>query len=169
MKNDFDLVKHEFKPIYDKKSKILILGTMPSVKSRKENFYYMHPQNLFWKVLSKIFNTSFPMTIDDKIKMLLNNRIALWDVLKSCVISGSSDSTIKDPVPNDFSGILSNSKIDSIFTNGTRATSLYKKHCSEFTKIDSIYLPSTSPANIKYYTYEKIFDEWKKILYYINL
>ncbi len=113
------MVTHTFKPIYDKSSKILILGTMPSVKSRKEDFYYMHPQNLFWRVLSDILNETFPSSIDDKKRMLLDNRIALWDVLKTCDIQGSSDNTIKNPVPNDLSELLNDSKIDTIFTRKT--------------------------------------------------
>lgn len=166
--NSFGVVTHTFEPIYDKNSRILILGTMPSVKSREANFYYMNPQNIFWRILSNILKTPYPQAIDDKKEMLINNRIAVWDVLKSCEIEGSLDSTIKKAVPNDFSNIFSTSDITAIFTTGTKATSLFKSHCRTATGMESIYLPSTSPANKKYYSYDKILEEWKKILLYIK-
>ena len=166
--NTFKKVTHTFEPIYDKNSTILILGTMPSDKSREANFYYMNPQNLFWKVLSKLLSEPFPETIEKKKAFLLKNRIAIWDVLKSCDIEASSDSSIKNPEPNDFSQIFNIAKISAVFTNGTKATSLYKKFCSKETGIESICLPSTSPANRKFYTYDKILEEWSKILPYLN-
>ena len=166
--NCYDTVDHTFEPIYNTHSKILILGTMPSVKSREANFYYMNPQNLFWRVLSGILGSLFPRTIDEKRQILIDNGIAIWDVLKSCEIDGSLDSTIKRPVSNDFSKIFSTAEISAVFTTGTKATSLYKRFCSKAVGMESIYLPSTSPANKKYYSYDKILDEWKKILLYIR-
>ena len=157
-------VMHTFEPIYDGNSKVLILGTMPSVRSRAENFYYMHPQNLFWRVLSNILAIQLPGTIADKKKMLLDNYMAIWDVLQSCEIEGSSDSTIRNPVANDFSGIIGKTQIKAIFTNGTKATDLYKRYCKKSTGIHSIYLPSTSPANRKNYDFNKVCHEWKQIL-----
>lgn len=162
------IVTHPLEPVYNINSKILILGTIPSAMSREANFYYMNPQNLFWKILSSLLNLNFPETVDEKKKMLIDNKIAVWDVLKSCEIGGSLDSTIRKPVPNDFSEILNTCDISAIFTTGTTATRLYKKLCCSVNGVDSIYLPSTSPANRKYYSYNKIFEEWKKILQYIE-
>lgn len=161
-------VIHTFEPIYDSNSRILILGTMPSVKSREANFYYMNPQNLFWKVLSDLLKIPFPQGIGDKINMLISNGIAVWDVLKSCEIEGSLDSTIRSPISNDLSIIFNAAKIKAVFTNGTKATSLYNKYCKPNIAVDSIYLPSTSPANKKYFTYEKIYKEWSRILDYLE-
>lgn len=134
---------HTLQPIFDKDSKILILGTFPSVKSRQANIYYGNPQNRFWKVLSIVLNKPFPETREDKIAFLLDNHIALWDVISSCEIENSSDSSIKIPKPNDFSLILSQANILQIFTTGKMATNLYTK----FTGRESIYLPSPSGAN----------------------
>ena len=130
-------VNHILKPIYNENSKILILGTMPSPKSREVGFYYGHPQNRFWKVLSDILNENFPNTKEEKVGLLLKNNIAIWDVLESCEIEGASDSTIKNPRPNNLNEIV----------NGKKAESLYKKLCEKDTMIPCMYLPSTSPAN----------------------
>lgn len=143
MKKIEEKIIHPLKPIYNKESKILILGTMPSVKSRENNMYYSHPQNRFWVVLSYLFNEDLPLSNKEKEEFLLRHNIALWDVLKSCKIKGSSDSTIKDPFVNDFSLILNYCNIKGVFTTGKQATKLYK----DLTGNDSIYLPSTSPAN----------------------
>lgn len=159
-------VIHTFEPVFDDNSRILILGTMPSVKSREANFYYMNPYNLFWRLVSEILNCPFPQSLEDKKEMLLKNRIALWDVLKSCDIKGSLDSTIKSPVPNNLSEIFKTADIKAVFTNGGKATSLYKRHCEKAAGMESIYLPSTSPAN-KTFSYDRIRDEWKKILPYL--
>ncbi|NJD02877.1 MAG: DNA-deoxyinosine glycosylase [Ruminiclostridium sp.] len=161
-------MRHTFEPVFDDNSRILILGTMPSVKSRAGNFYYMHPQNLFWRVMSNILETQFPETINEKKKILLDNHIALWDILKSCEIEGSSDSTIRKPIPNDFSEILCKTRIKAIFTNGIKATQLYKRYCRRSTGIDSIYLPSTSPANRKNYDFCKVCAAWREMLIYIK-
>ncbi len=135
-----DFIYHPLKPIYDKNSKILILGTFPSVKSRAANIYYGNPQNRFWKVLSIVLNLPFPETREDKIKFLLNNNIAVWDVISSCNIENSDDSSIKNPVPNDFSVIFNSANISQVFTTGKKATELYAR----FTGRNSIYLPSPS-------------------------
>lgn len=139
-------VYHELEPIYNEKSKVLILGTMPSPKSREIGFYYGHPQNRFWKVLSLIFDVSFE-TKEEKIQFLLNKHIALWDVVSSCTIEGASDSTISDVVPNDIASLLDKTQISSIFTTGKKADALYQKYIYPKTHIKSICLPSTSPAN----------------------
>lgn len=133
---------HTIKPFYNKDSKILILGSFPSIKSREAGFYYAHPQNRFWKVLSNIFNE----TIENKQEFLKKNHIALFDVCASCEIKGSSDASIKEVVPNDISEILNSSEIKIIFLNGKTAANLYKKYMQDI-KISSVVLPSTSPAN----------------------
>lgn len=140
-------VIHPLKPIYDENSQVLILGTMPSVKSREQNFYYAHPQNRFWKTLARVFLTEIGETPEEKTNFLLKNNIALFDVLKSCEINSSSDVSIKNPVPNNLLPILKNSKITTIFTTGKKAYELYNKYCLPKTKINAIYLPSPSPAN----------------------
>ncbi len=134
-------VFHTIDPIYDKNSKILILGSFPSVKSRKENFYYAHPQNQFWNILSDVFNEK----IVDKREFLIRHNIALWDVVKSCTIDKSKDSSIKNVVVNDILSIVDATNIKHIFTVGKKAYQLYNKYLKDKVLIDAIYLPSTSP------------------------
>jgi hypoxanthine-DNA glycosylase len=153
--------KHNIKPIYDYNSKILILGSFPSVKSREAAFYYQHPQNRFWKIISKLYNAELN-SIEDKKNILLNNNIALWDVIKSCDIKGSSDSSINNIEVNNISEIIKNSRIKKVYTNGKKAYELYNKYCLCETHINAILLPSTSPANAVY-TLEKLIDKWKII------
>lgn len=140
-------VIHQFPPIYDNKSQILILGSIPSVKSREIGFYYGHPQNRFWKVLSHVLGEDIPITIEQKINLLYRHQIALWDVLASCEIRGSQDVTIRNPVVNDIKLILRKTDVNQIYTNGKKAYQLYQKYCYPTTKIEAVLLPSTSPAN----------------------
>ena len=142
-------VFHTLKPIYNQKSKVLILGSMPSIKSREVGFYYAHPRNRFWSTLSKVYNEEIKDTKEDKLNFLIKHNIALFDVLKSCEITSSNDSTIKNPVPNDLSDILKVANIKAIFTTGNKAYILYQKYIYPKTKIKAIPLPSTSPANSK--------------------
>lgn len=158
---------HNIAPIYNSSSKILILGSFPSVKSRENNFFYHHPQNRFWKVLSSITNEDVPKSIDEKKEFLLRNHIALWDVISSCEIEGSSDSSIKNVIPNDLTSILNNCDIDIIFCNGGKAHDLYKKYCQKNINIKDIKLPSTSPANARF-SLDKLIDEWSVIKNYIK-
>ena len=144
---EYQNITHTFDPVYNSESKILILGSFPSVKSRENHFYYGHPQNRFWKVLASVFNWNIPTTIEEKKQMLLENGVAIWDVIASCSIVGSSDTSIKDVVVNDFSSILEESKIENIYVNGTKAYELYHRYAEEKTGIKAIKLPSTSPAN----------------------
>ena len=144
---EYQNISHTFEPIYDKESKILILGSFPSVKSRENNFYYGHPQNRFWKVMAHVLDVKVPETIDEKKEMLFRHHVAIWDVIESCTILGSSDTSIKDVVVNDFTEILKNSEVDTIFVNGTKAYELYHKYAEKKTGIKAIKLPSTSPAN----------------------
>ncbi len=157
-------VNHTLLPIYNQDSKILILGTIPSPKSRENGFYYSHPQNRFWKIMSALFNEEIPATNKEKENMMLKHHIALWDVLKSCEIKGADDQSITSIEVNDIASLLENTSITKIYTTGLKATSLYKKHCLKDTNIESIYLPSTSPANCRNYNLEKLIEEYKCIL-----
>ena len=156
---DYQNVEHTFGPIYDRDCEILILGSFPSVKSREMQFYYGHPQNRFWRVLAFVLNAEVPNTIEEKKQILLNNHIAVWDVIASCSISGSSDTSIKDVIVNDFTEILRNSKIEKIFANGTKAYELYCKYVESTTGIQAIKLPSTSPANAAW-SFERLCKAW---------
>lgn len=151
---------HTFEPVCDEKSKVLILGTFPSVKSREQKFYYGHPQNRFWKLLAALTGEEVPGTISDKKEFLLRNGIAVWDVVHSCTIEGSSDSTIRDVVPNDISGILERTQIRDIFANGGKAYSLYEKYIYPLTGVKAVKLPSTSPANAAF-SLERLEGEWE--------
>lgn len=156
------MVIHPINPVYDCNSKILILGSFPSVKSREAEFFYGHPQNRFWKVTAGIFKESVPESTEEKRKFLLKNKIAVWDVIHSCDITGSSDSSIKNVVPNDIRPILSQSNIENIFTNGKTAHKLYNKYIKPQTDIEAFCLPSTSPANAAW-NIEKLIDVWRQI------
>jgi hypoxanthine-DNA glycosylase len=161
-----ELVEHTIKPIYDENSRILILGTMPSPKSREFGFYYSHPQNRFWRVLSELLHEKLPVTNEEKTAFVLQNHIALWDVLQSCRIEGADDSSIKDPVLNDIAGLLAKTRIQAVFTTGTKAFSLYKRFCYRETHIPAIALPSTSPANCRHYNFERLKEEYSVLLKY---
>ncbi len=150
---------HNIPPVYDKNSKVLILGSFPSVKSREQKFFYGHPQNRFWKVISGITNEDLPNTIEDKKKLLLKHNIAVWDVIKECDIVGSSDNSIQNVVPNDIEMILKTSNVKKIFANGSTAYKLFKKY---FANIDIIKLPSTSPANATY-NIKRLCESWSII------
>ena len=158
-------VKHELAPIYDEQSSLLILGTMPSPKSREVGFYYGHPQNRFWKIMNELYGESV-QTIDEKVEFLHRHQIALWDVLASCEIKGADDASIKQPVVNDLSQLLKTTKIKTIFTTGKKASQLYAKYLEPQTKIKAIELPSTSAANCRFYTYEDILIAYQQILVY---
>ena len=174
-KSDSQKIIHQIPPVWNSESQVLILGTMPSPKSREAGFFYMHPQNRFWKVLPAVFGEelAYPnnsldrdATISERRDFLLRHHIALWDVLASCEISGAADSSIKKAIPNDFEQILSNSKIKRLFCTGKTAWSLWKKTCAE--KYEEPYqltaecLPSTSPANAAC-SLEKLIEAYKVI------
>lgn len=160
--SEYKKLEHTFDPIYDKDSKILILGSFPSVKSRENNFYYGHPQNRYWKVLANILEVEVPDTPEEKAEMLLKNNIAIWDVIHSCSIIGSSDTSIKDVVVNDFSEILANSQVKTIYVNGGKAYELYHKYAEKNTGIKAVKLPSTSPANAAW-NLERLCGVWNQI------
>lgn len=156
------MILHPFPPLYDENSKILILGSFPSVKSREQMFFYGHPQNRFWKVTSAIFDSPVPQTIGEKKQFLLENHIALWDTIASCDITGSSDSSIKNVVANDLSPIINGSRISRIFVNGKTSEKYYNKYIREKLGIEAICLPSTSPANAAW-SVEKLIEAWSII------
>ena len=156
------MLVHPIAPVFDKDSKVLILGSFPSVKSREESFFYGHPQNRFWKVTSRVFGEELPVTIDEKKAFLIRNHIALWDVIGSCEIDGSSDSSIRNVTVNDLSVILDTADIRAIFLNGKKAEQYYKKYIFPALKRDAVCLPSTSPANAAW-SLDKLTDAWKVI------
>ena len=160
---EYEHIVHSFEPVYDKDSEILILGTLPSVKSRENNFYYGHKQNRFWKVLATLLKEPVPETIEEKKAMLLAHRIALWDVIASCDIIGSSDSSIKNVVANDIGRVLSEASIWQIFVNGQTAFKLYKKYVLPETGVMPVCLPSTSPANAAW-NMERLTEAWQVIV-----
>lgn len=160
------MIIHPFPPLYDGNSKILILGSFPSVKSREQLFFYGHPQNRFWRVISAICKEKTPASIEEKKSLLLRNNIALWDVIASCEITGSSDSSIKNVKANDISDILNKSQIQTVFVNGRTAEKYYNKYTKEKTGRACVALPSTSPANAAW-SLEKLIDAWKVIAEYI--
>lgn len=165
---ELECVTHDFEPIYNKESRILMLGTMPSPKSREVGFYYGHPRNRFWKVVSDVCGETLPETKEDKIAFALRNRIAVWDVLAGCEIKGAEDSSIRNPIPNDMNVILNHSDVQAVFTTGTKAAQLYKKYCYPATGMEAIYLPSTSPANCRM-SYEELYEAYAKIKAYMTL
>ncbi len=153
------MIIHPIDPIYDQNSKILILGSFPSVRSREEMFFYGHPQNRFWKVVSAVFEQKTPQTIAEKTEFLHSNKIALWDVIASCDIEGSSDSSIKNAVPNDLTEILSNADIAWIFVNGKTAERYYNRYIRGKLGREAVCLPSTSPANAAW-SLEALTEAW---------
>lgn len=160
---EYQHIRHEFDPVYDRNSEILILGTLPSVKSREQRFYYGHKQNRFWKVIAALYGEAVPVTIEEKKKILLRHHIALFDVIAECDIAGSSDSTIRNVVPTDLSLILKQAPVRKIFANGNKAYDLYMKYSYEKTGMEARRLPSTSPANAAYQM-ERLLQSWKVIL-----
>lgn len=156
------MIKHPFPPLYDKDSKILVLGSFPSVKSREQLFFYGHTQNRFWKVTAAVFGDDVPKSIEDKKAFLHKNHIALWDVIASCDIEGSADSTIKNVVPNDLDAIIKNSKVKRIFVNGKTAEKYYNKYTKDKLGRAAVCLPSTSPANAAW-SIERLVGAWRII------
>ncbi len=153
---------HPFGPLYNEESRVLILGSFPSVKSRQQNFFYGHPQNRFWRVVSAIFDEPTPATIDEKRRLILTHGLALWDSIASCDIAGSADSAIRNARPNDISLILDNSKVQKIFCNGKKSYELYVKYIEPATGREAVCLPSTSPANAQW-SLDRLVEEWSVI------
>lgn len=154
-----ELQTHPFPPVYDGRSRILILGSFPSVKSREQAFFYGHPQNRFWRVLAAVLGEEVPGSIPEKTKMLLRRGVALWDVVGRCAVAGSSDASIDDVTANDLSPILRSADIRAIFCNGAAAYTYYEKLCRAPLGRGAVRLPSTSPANARW-TFERLAEAW---------
>ena len=151
---------HPIPPVFDEHSRVLILGSFPSVKSREAAFFYGHPQNRFWRVIAAVTGDDPGETPQTKTAFLLRNQIALWDVIASCEIEGSADSSIQNAVPNDLGPILRTAPIRAVFTNGKTADRLYRRFLLPQTGMEAICLPSTSPANAQWDT-KRLIEAWK--------
>ncbi len=161
-------VSHAFPPFVPDDARVLILGTMPSPKSRETGFYYGHPRNRFWPALAAVFNEETPMTIEQRKAFLSRHRIALWDTLASCEIAGADDASIHKPIANDLRPILQTTSIQAIFTTGAKAATYYKKLILPYTHLPAIPLPSPSPANCRYFTLDSLRDSYSVIRLYCN-
>ncbi len=159
---------HPIDPVFDRYSRVLILGSFPSPKSRETGFYYGHPQNRFWPLLSLLLKEEQPCTIEEKKALLLRRKIALWDVLASCEIEGADDGSITSPVPNDIAWLLGKCPAAKVFTVGKKASALYRRFCYPLAGIEAVYLPSTSPANRGRYPMERLLSEWRILLRYLD-
>lgn len=153
---------HPIAPVYDRDSRVLILGSFPSVKSREQQFFYGHKQNRFWRVMAQVLECKTPEDIQQKRAMLTAHHVAVWDVIASCEITGSSDASIRDVQPNDLSDILSCADIRAIYTNGGKAYQLYQKYIYPVNGREAYPLPSTSPANAAY-SLDRLVNDWKII------
>lgn len=156
------MINHPIPPVYDSESKVLILGSFPSVKSREQQFFYGHKQNRFWRVMAQVLGCAVPEDITQKRAMLLANHIAVWDVIASCEITGSADASIRNVVPNDLSQILTAADIRAIYTNGGKAHQLYQKYIFPINGREAQLLPSTSPANAGY-SLERLVEAWRVV------
>lgn len=159
---DYEHIEHPFAPIYSSTSKIMILGSLPSVKSREQQFFYGHPQNRFWRVIAALMEEEPPTTIEEKRTLLLEHNIAIWDTIYSCDIKGSSDASIKNVTPTDLTKILEESNIKQIYCNGKTSGKYFERYQKTQTGIEAIVLPSTSPANAAY-SLERLVQEWSII------
>lgn len=155
-------IGHPFGPLYGADSRILILGSFPSVRSREQNFFYGHPQNRFWKVIAALFGQDVPETIPEKRELILSHHLALWDSIASCVITGSSDASIREVKPNDLRIILDSAPIERIYCNGRKSHEMYEKYILPLLGREAVCLPSTSPANAQW-SLEKLISAWSVI------
>lgn len=156
------MLLHPIPPVYDRHSRVLILGSFPSVRSREEGFFYGHPQNRFWKVLTAVFSAPVPVSVPEKKAFLLSHGIALWDVIARCEITGSSDASVRNAEPTDLSVILQNASIRRVYCNGTLAYDLYRRYQLPVTGLEAVKLPSTSPANAAW-TESRLREAWQVI------
>ena len=155
-------ILHPFPPLFDSESRTLILGSFPSVKSREAMFFYGHPQNRFWRLIALLCHEDTPQTVEEKSSLILRHHLALWDSIRSCTITGSSDSSVRDVVPNDLRVIFDNSKTERVFCNGALSHKMYMKYIYPQTGIAAVKLPSTSPANAAY-SLERLAESWQVI------
>ena len=160
-------VLHPIPPVYDQESRVLLLGTFPSPKSREAGFYYSHPQNRMWRVLASLFGEETPADTESRRSFLLRHGIAMWDVLSSCSIAGAEDSSIRDPVPNDIRPLLRAAPISAIFCTGKKSFSLYNRYLRTETGRDAVCLPSTSPANCRKETLHTLSEAYRILLQYL--
>lgn len=156
-------ILHPFPPLFDSESRTLILGSFPSVKSREAMFFYGHPQNRFWRLTALLCHEDTPQTIEEKSSLILRHHLALWDSIQSCTITGSSDSSVRDVVPNDLRVIFDNSKTERVFCNGALSHKMYMKYIYPQTGVAAVKLPSTSPANAAY-SLERLAESWRVIM-----
>ncbi len=154
---------HPFPPLFDARSRVLILGSFPSVKSREQRFFYGHPQNRFWPLMAALFSAPLPRSPEEKRALMLQNHLALWDVIGQCTITGSSDASIRDVVPNDLSVILEGADIRGVFCNGAASWRYYRRFCAAALGREAVCLPSTSPANARW-TLENLTSAWGEAL-----
>ena len=166
MNDGYEHIIRNFGPVWDDRSRILILGSFPSPKSREAAFYYGHPQNRFWPLLASILGAETPQSVEEKKKFILDRHIALWDTLESCDIIGAGDSSIRNEEPVDICRILKGADIRAIFCNGATSHRLYGKHLEPVAGMKAIRLPSTSPANAAW-SMAALADEWKIIKEYL--
>lgn len=164
---EYTHIVHTFEPVFNKQSRVLVLGSLPSVKSREQGFYYGHAQNRFWKAVAALMQKPLPETTGQKKQLLLESRIAVWDVVQECDIIGSSDASIRNVTPTDLKRILDSCDIRAVFANGAAAAKLYEKFQKPLTKRDVITLPSTSPANAAW-SLERLLDRWSALLEYLK-
>ena len=160
---DYTHIVHPFGPLYDADSTVLILGSLPSVRSREQQFFYGHPQNRFWPLLSALFGERAPESVEHKRALALRHHVALWDTIYSCDIVGSSDSSIRNVVPTDLRPILDGAKVKRIFCNGRTSGLYFKKYQAQQLGREAEILPSTSPANAAW-TMERLLEAWRVIL-----
>lgn len=163
---EYERIVHPLEPLYDKNSKIIVLGSFPSVKTREYGFFYGHPQNRFWKIMEVLFDCDLDKSIDERKNFMLEHNIAMWDTIYACDIVGSSDASIKNVVPTPLSDIVENSNIEAAFCNGATSYKYFKKYHEENLHIKSFKLPSTSPANARY-SLDDLVSEWKILLNFV--
>ncbi len=160
---EYERVTHPFAPVWDERSRVLILGSFPSRKSRENMFYYGHPRNRFWPVLAAVCGEAVPQTVDEKRALLLRRGIALWDVFAACEILGSGDATIRSAVPNDIASLTAKTAVRAVFANGAAAADAYRRECEDKTGLPAVRLPSTSPANAAW-SLQRLTDVWREAL-----
>ena len=160
---EYEHIVHPFEPLFDKDARILILGSLPSVKSREQNFFYGHPQNRFWKLIAVLYDEPVPQDIEEKRRLILGHDIALWDTIYSCDIIGSSDSSIKNVVPTDLKRIIEHSAVERIYCNGMTSGRYFEKYHEPELGIKAVTLPSTSPANAAW-SFDRLLEAWRVIL-----
>ena len=156
-------IQHPFPPLFDAESRVLILGSFPSVKSREQRFFYGHPQNRFWRVIAALFDEPAPGSVPEKRSLILRHHLALWDSIASCTIDGSSDASIRDVQPNDLNAILQAAPIRRICCNGRASFTVYERWIRPLTGREALCLPSTSPANAQW-SLERLVEAWSVIL-----